>query len=45
LFAEPLRVGVGNLSEQQLGADSDNLNSHWPRLSYQRGNTASPCTP
>ena len=29
LLAEPLGVGVGNLSEQQLSSYCDDFNSHW----------------
>ena len=28
LLAEPLRVGVGDLTEEQLGADRDDLDPH-----------------
>ena len=43
LLAEPLRVRVGDLAEQQLRADRDDLNPHGRPLVCRRRSTATPC--
>ena len=47
LLAEPLRVGVGDLAEQQLGADRDDLDPHVShgRACGRPSSTRSRCTP
>ena len=45
VLAEPLGVGIGNLAEQQFGADGDDLNSHARRPFDHRRSSASRCRP